>query len=178
MQFKCTVILKRCSLIFLYAEVLVSANFVMPAKVSRCVFIRGAPFFSVLKACMLPDLILKALTKVKNVDVLPPHNSLSVLLNTSYSIYLYIINIASVPSLLLILTLYQQAVGQPCPELGGYQLRSKVCPPQVLIQPTSLPLSLCHIINTNVIDDNKIKQVAPKGIPICVLLRRALKPCF
>ena len=109
MQFKCTVILKRCSLIFLYAEVLVSANFVMPAKVSRCVFIRGAPFFSVLKACMLPDLILKALTKVKNVDVLPPHNSLSVLLNTSYSIYLYIINIASVPSLLLILTLYRQA---------------------------------------------------------------------
>lgn len=39
-------------------------------------------------------------------------------------------------------------------------------------------LSLCHIINANVIDDHKIKQVAPKGIPICVLLRRALKPCF
>lgn len=38
--------------------------------------------------------------------------------------------------------------------------------------------SLCHIVNANVIDDNKIKQVAPKGIPICVLLRRALTPCF
>ena len=88
MQLKCTVIIKRCSLIFLYAEVLVSANFVMPAKVSKCVFIRGTPFFSVLKACMLPELMLKALTKVKNVDVLPPHISLSVLLNTSHSIYI------------------------------------------------------------------------------------------
>lgn len=67
MQLKCTVIIKRCSLIFLYAEVLVSANFVMPAKVSKCVFIRGTPFFSVLKACVLPELMLKALTKVKNV---------------------------------------------------------------------------------------------------------------
>ena len=104
MQLKCTVIIKRCSLIFLYAEVLVSANFVMPAKVSKCVFIRGTPFFSVLKACVLPELMLKALTKVKNVDVLPPHCSLSVLLNTSHSIYLYIINVASVPSTLLILT--------------------------------------------------------------------------
>lgn len=39
-------------------------------------------------------------------------------------------------------------------------------------------LSLCHIINANVIDDNKIKQVAPKGIPICVLLRRAPRHVF
>lgn len=39
-------------------------------------------------------------------------------------------------------------------------------------------LSLCHVINANVIDDNKIKQVAARGIPIPVLLRRAVKPCF
>ena len=59
--------IKRCSLIFLYAEVLVSANFVRPAKVSKCVFIRGTPFFSVLKACTVPELVLKALTKVKKM---------------------------------------------------------------------------------------------------------------
>lgn len=39
-------------------------------------------------------------------------------------------------------------------------------------------LSLCHIIHANVINGNKIKQVTPKGIPIGMLLRRALRDIF